>query len=194
MPKPNIGQGDTGTTSLLGGTGKVPKDSAQVEAYGSLDELVSLIGYTRACYTQVRPVYKEIDALLEKIQDHLFRIESHVSASGEWKNHPSLPHVGQEHVAFLEDEITEFEKDLPELTNFILPGGTTIAALLHMARAQTRTCERRLVTLNREGGLHPYAIPYLNRLSDLFFALARWENHNTGLEEQNWVGLGKKGI
>ena len=189
MPKPNIGQGDGGTTNLLGGTTKVPKDSAQVEAYGSLDELVSLIGYIKATSKN-----RKLNALLTKVQDHLFRIESHVSASGEWKSHPSLPYVGQEHVAFLEEEITRAEEDLPELTNFIMPGGTTIASLLHIARAQTRACERRLVTLNRQGRTHPQAIPYLNRLSDLFFALARRENHSAKIEEEKWMGLGKKGI
>jgi len=197
MPKPNIGQGDSGKTSLLGGGDKVPKDSPQVEAYGSLDELVSFIGYIRACLTagDMRDnKQKQLGELLEKIQDHLFRIESHVSASPEWENNPTLPHIGEEHIKFLEEEIETYEKSVPELKNFILPGRTQVAALLHMARTQSRLVERRLITFNREKKLHPQAIPYLNRLSDVFFALARWANHEAGTKDTQWVGIGKKGV
>ena len=185
--KPNIGQGDNGKTSLLGGKDKVPKDSAQVEAYGSLDELVSLIGFLRASNDDAK-----IDALLAKLQDHLFRIESHVSTSLEWENHPALPYVGREHIEFLEDQIRKYEKGMPELKNFILPGGTPVAALFHMARAQSRLAERRLATLARAKKLHPFAIPYINRLSDVFFALARWINWKAGRKDEVWVGREKK--
>lgn len=189
MPKPNIGQGDSGETSLLGGGKKVPKDSPQIEATGMLDELISLMGYIRSLTKR-----KRVNSLLETIQDHLFRIESHISASEEWENHPSLPYIGEEHIRFLELEIAKYEKEVPELKNFIIPGGTQVSSLLHIARAQTRTVERRLVSVKRGGKLHPLAIPYVNRLSDVFFALARWVNHKEKKREAKWVGLGKKGL
>lgn len=200
--KPNIGQGDRGLTSLLGGGEKAPKDSTQVEAYGSLDELVSLIGCIRAENTHAK-----LDQLLEKVQDHLFRIESHTSTAPEFENHESLPYFGKEHVVFLEQSIEEYEKGVPALKNFILPGGTAlpsknpkerearrVSALLHMARAETRRVERRLVALSRAKNLHPFCTPYLNRLSDVFFALARWVYAKGGLQEQAWRGIGKKEV
>jgi len=189
MPKPNIGQGDDGKTSLLGGKKTTWKDSAQVEAYGSLDELVSLIGYTKA-----KSKHKNLNKSLAKLQDHLFRIESHISASAKWKKHPALPYVGEEHVNFLKDLIIEYEKNLPELKNFILPGGNEISALLHMARAKSRQVERRLITLNKSKKTHPFAIPYVNRLSDVFFTMARWVNWKNGIKEEDWIGREKKSI
>lgn len=187
--KPNIGQGDKGKTSLLGGKTKVWKDSPQVEAYGALDELVSLIGFIRAKNKEER-----INDALIKIQDHLFRIESHVSASPKWKNNPALPYIGEEHIKFLEELIGEYEKDLPELKNFILPGGNEIAALLHIARTESRRVERRLVTLSRYKKIHSFAIPYVNRLSDVFFAMTRWTNNDSGIKELDWIGRGKKDV
>lgn len=187
--KPNIGQGDSGKTSLLGGKTKVWKDNPQVEAYGSLDELVSLIGFVRSKNKE-----EKINDVLIKIQDHLFRVESHISASPKWKNHPALPYVGKEHIEFLEETIGEYEKNLPELRNFILPGGNELAALLHMARAESRSVERKLVTLARTKKVHPFAIPYVNRLSDVFFAVARWVNWQSGIKDINWIGRGKRDL
>lgn len=192
--KPNIGQGDNGMTSLLGGGTKVPKDNMQVEAYGSLDELVALLGYIKI---KIDPKKGRSDpplfAFLEKIQDHLFRIASHVSASSE-SARAYLPYLGDEHIEFLEDAVVRYEKNLPELQNFILPGGTELSTLFHIARTQARRVERKLVTAERETKLHPRAVPYVNRLSDVFFTLARWTNQKAGVQDLKWVGLGKKGI
>lgn len=182
-------------TSLLGGGEKAPKDSLQVEAYGSLDELVSFLGFLK---TKCRD--KKVCALLEKAQDHLFRLASHAAANpllrkeGEGGGSAVLPRITGEHVEFLETIIEEYEKDLPELQNFILPGGTELAALFHIARAEARRVERRLVALNRKIKLHPQAIPYVNRLSDVFFTLARWMNHQARVEEIKWIGLEKRGV
>lgn len=193
--KPNIGQGDNGTTSLLGGKKKIPKDSLQVEICGTLDELVSFLGFVK---TKCR--YKNTCALLEKIQDHLFRLASYVAASPpltkeeEGSDGAALPSVTSEHVKFLESIIQKYERDLPELQNFILPGGTELVSLFHIARTQARRVERRLVKASRKMRLHPCAVPYVNRLSDVFFTLARWANHKANVQDIKWIGLGKKGI
>lgn len=179
-------------TSLLGGGEKVPKDSVQVEAYGALDDLVSFLGFVKTKCND-----KKICAVLEKNQDHLFRVAAHVSVSDIWKASAEgggLPFLGPEHIEFLEDVIEQYEKDLPELQNFVLPGGTELAALFHIARTEARRVERRLVALNREIKLHPQAIPYLNRLSDVFFILARCATHKAHLRENKWIGLGRKGV
>jgi len=185
--KPNIGQGDSGKTSLIGSHKKVLKSSSHIEAIGALDELVSLLGLVK-----VKCRYKKISALLTKIQDHLFRIESCLAtANTELRG---IPHIGEEHVKFLEQAIEQYEKKLPELQNFILPGGTELAALLHIARAEARRVERVLVRANETAKLHQQAIPYLNRLSDVFFAMARWVNCTASVNETKWIGVGKTGI
>lgn len=185
--KPNIGQGDGGKTNLIGSDKKVFKSSSRIEACGALDELISLLGFITTSTKN-----KKIILFLEKIQDHLFRIETQVAT--DTKDIPGFPHIGPEHIKFLEESIRDYEKDLPELQNFILPGGTKLSALFHMARAETRRVERILVRANQKQKLHPHAIPYLNRLSDVFFALARWINHRAKIEEAKWIGLGKKDI
>jgi len=187
MAKSNIGQGDNGKTNLIGSDKKVLKSSCNIESIGALDELVSLLGLVK-----IKCRYGKISALLEKIQDHLFRIESGIVPLD--KKIRGFPHIGDEHVKFLEQTIEQYEQDLPELQNFILPGGTELAALLHIARAEARRVERILVRTRQTAKIHPYAIPYLNRLSDVFFALARWVNYKASVGETKWIGLGKEGI
>lgn len=188
--KPNIGQGDSGKTHLLGGktaNDKVRKDDPRIEACGALDELVAFIGVVRA-----HNAPPSLDVLLEQIQDHLFRIASHLSAAPDWENHPKLPFLGEDHIKFLEQEIVRYEEELPKLKNFILPSGTQLAAFLHQARTETRRVERKVVSASRKKKLHPYALGYLNRLSDLFFALARWVNYKENKEESIWIGSDKQ--
>ena len=192
--KPNIGQGDKGKTHLAFGSKdseKVRKDDSRVEAAGVLDELISRIGVIRTL-TRI----KKLDMLLEKIQDHLFRIQAHTVILPARKNHPALPYLGEELIQFLEDAMMEYEKGLPVLKNFIYPGGThnRIEAEFHVARTLSRTAERRLVTVSADHELHPYATAYVNRLSDLFFTLARWCNHKAKKREIKWVGREKREV
>ena len=191
MPKLNIGQGDKGKTHLLGGkieSEKVWKDSAQIEACGALDELVSFIGYMRA-YTDKK--HKDIDVILEQIQDYLFRIESHISANREWQKHPMLPYVGPSLVDFLKKTMDYYEKDLPLLENFILPSGAKLATLMHVGRTEARRVERKLVALAQKQDINECAVPYLNRLSDVFFTLARVVNKRENAVETIWRGRDK---
>lgn len=192
--KPKIGQGDRGKTHLAFGSrekDKVAKDDARIEAAGILDELVARIGVLRTLSKA-----KRLDMLLEKIQDHLFRAQAHIAILPKQKKHPALPYVGKKLVDFLEKIIQEYEQDLPELRNFIYPGSTGIRleAELHTARAQSRTAERRLVAANRKHKLNPHVVAYVNRLSDVFFILARWINHQANKKETKWIGRKKREV
>jgi len=175
MPKIYTRTGDAGETSLLSG-GRVSKDSARIGAYGTVDELNSLLGVIRC-----EPLPERADGVLESIQESLFTVGA-VLADRERK-------YPQNDAAWacgpLEDWIDEMESELPPLTNFILPGGSRAAALAHLARAVCRRAERRVQALageNLPGGV----LPYINRLSDALFVLARWLNLQVGVEDVTW--------
>ena len=180
--------GDAGKTSLWGGV-RVPKNSARVEAYGTVDELNAFIGAAR-----VQCQDSEIDALLGSIQHHLFAVGADLSAPGagaDSRGGISVTRVGPEMAAGLEAHIDSFEAELPPLTRFILPGGTPLSAALHVARAVARRAERNCVTLaeqDADEGVNGEVIVYLNRLSDLLFVLARAANHRAGASDVIWNG------
>ncbi|MBI2546825.1 MAG: cob(I)yrinic acid a,c-diamide adenosyltransferase [Candidatus Aenigmarchaeota archaeon] len=176
--KPSIGQGDKGTTSLFGGK-KVSKADIRVQAYGEVDELNSFIGLVRAINSR-----KEIDPMLEKIQENLFVLGSQLASAYE---NPSLPQLTKDDIEFLEDNIVNFEKGSKELRKFILPTGYPTAALLHVARSVCRRTERIIVALSKLRKMNENAIPYINRLSDLLFALARYVNKKEDKEEHEWI-------
>ncbi len=175
--KPNIGQGDTGETSLFGGK-KVGKDECQVQAYGDVDELNSYIGLVRSFNT-----HKELDPLLENIQENLFILGSQLASV----ENSRLPQLTKDNVEFLEENIQHLERELSQLRKFILPTGTQTSALLHVARTVCRRTERSIVTLSKVKKLDENSIPYINRLSDLLFDLARWVNKKEGKIEKEWV-------
>jgi cob(I)alamin adenosyltransferase len=162
--------GDDGQTGLFGGP-RVPKDHARIEAYGAIDELNAWLGITRA---EGPP--PEIDALLARVQHELFAIGAELATPDPDAKGMRL--IGGEHIAALEEAIDRHESDLPPLTQFILPGGTKVAAQLHAARCVCRRAERRLVTLAAAeiDGSFQTVLVYLNRLSDLLFVLARSSN------------------
>jgi len=198
--KPNIGQGDTGKTAVFGGGAKVPKDSAQVEAYGSLDELNSWIGYLRSTTS-----FPELSPFLQQIQEDLFVAGAVVAAA---RDVPGYPALATEEVDFIEQAIQRYEAAVPALRNFILPGGDPEAALFDLARTACRRAERRIVTFLRGRERSRSRVPspesrgedpllrkqravlaYVNRLSDLLFALERWVNHRKGVPEFEWIGM-----
>lgn len=176
--KPNIGQGDSGDTSLFGGR-RVRKDDCQVDAYGDVDELNSTIGLIRSINT-----HHEIDMILEKIQNELFVLGSQLASDTD---NPNSPRLDDSQVRALEENIQKFEKDLPELKHFILPTGGQLASLLHVSRAICRRAERRIVELADEKKVDGICIAYTNRLSDLLFTLARWANAMEGRQEKEWL-------
>ena len=153
--------GDDGTTGLGDGT-RTKKDSARVEAYGTVDELNSALGVLLAVPDLPLPVIET----LTQIQHDLFDLGGELCI-------PGMAMIDDADVARLESTLDQFNADLPALKEFILPGGGMAAAQCHVARTVCRRAERRVVTLAREQNVRPQALRYLNRLSDLLFVLAR---------------------
>ncbi len=174
--------GDKGETGLFGG-GRVSKDSLRIEAYGTVDELNSFIGLA---ITETRD--EEVKKLLRKIQDELFTVGSNLAAPDKKKDKKNIiPEVKEDFYLEAERAIDHFEEKLEPLKNFILPGGTKSAALLHVCRTVCRRAERRVVGLkNKENISGENIIIFLNRLSDLFFVLARYENYISNVPDIKW--------
>ncbi|HVU10820.1 MAG TPA: cob(I)yrinic acid a,c-diamide adenosyltransferase [Phototrophicaceae bacterium] len=171
--------GDQGTTSLFSG-GRVPKDHLRVESYGTVDELNSVIGLARA--QQPAPA---TDADLARIQHQLFNLGADLATPLDARS-THIVRMDADTVKWLEDSIDRMTADLPPLTYFILPGGSPAAATIHIARTVCRRAERLVVTLQAQEAIGEHVQPYLNRLSDYLFTLARWENLQAGLSEEKW--------
>ncbi len=171
--------GDDGTTGLFAG-GRVKKTHLRVEAYGTVDELNSILGLARA----LKPA-AAVDADLEHVQNALFHLGADLStpldANAAW-----VIRVTPEQVAWLESSIDSMTAQIPELKNFVLPGGTPAAAQIHVGRTVCRRAERLTVALGEDADINPEALIYLNRLSDWLFTLARYENHLSGVDETVW--------
>ena len=165
--------GDGGTTGLADGR-RVTKDNARIEAMGAVDELNSAIGIL-LCETLPQDMR---DCLL-KIQNDLFDLGGELSVPG----HAVLQEA---RITALEQALDHYNADLPPLQNFILPGGSRAAACAHVARTVCRRAERRVVAMPGNEPAPPLACPYLNRLSDALFVMARYENHERGVPEPTW--------
>lgn len=168
--------GDEGQTSLFGGA-RVSKDDPRIDAYGTVDELNSLIGLARATFP-VSPV----DAQLQRVQGDLFEIGAHLASPGT-SRFEGIP-AGR--IEDLEQAIDAAEGRLSPLTSFILPGGTIPAATLHLARTVCRRAERLVVGLRDDSGPTRTTIAYLNRLSDFLFVAARLANAVEGVDDVPW--------
>ena len=171
--------GDDGTTGLAGGK-RVSKDSARVWAVGTIDELNSAIGVARAL-----GVGTELDTRLRLIQNDLFNLGAELATPAD-EFRAGMPRIDERQIADLETLIDELRKELGPLQEFILPGGSPIGAQLHVARTICRRAERFCVRLAREEKIGEFDIPYLNRLSDALFMLARWSNKKAGVTETYW--------
>ncbi len=171
-------KGDSGETGLLGGS-RVSKASARIEAYGTVDELNSCLGLVRDCAN-----IEGLDENLVRVQHQLFSIGSILASEG--KSKIKLPVIGQEEVDFLETAMDRMDTELPELRNFILPGGSLAASYCHLARCICRRAERRVVSLMELSGVDEMIIHYLNRLSDYLFVLARFVTLKSGGQETPW--------
>jgi len=171
--------GDDGTTGTLG-AGRVAKSDPRIEAYGTVDELNAAIGVARAADGD-----GWLAADLEAIQRQLFQVGAEL-ATTDVAMLAALARVADADVDALEATIDRLEADLSPLTAFVLPGGTTLAALLHVARTVCRRAERRVVALGTTAAIDPRLVHYLNRLGDLLFVMARWANHRAGSADVEW--------
>jgi len=172
--------GDSGKTSL-GNRQRVAKDDARVEAYGTVDELNSLIGFSIA-----QNLAKRLTRSLRVIQNELFHLGADLSYPADDKEENQVPRIEQRHIDALETLIDELNGELGALDNFILPGGAPGAAALQIARAVCRRAERNLVGLAKNEQISPLTIAYLNRLSDALFVMARYENMDKKIDEPIW--------
>jgi cob(I)alamin adenosyltransferase len=172
--------GDEGMTGLGGGR-RVPKDSARVRAYGTVDELNSAIGVALALGLTER-----LTSELATIQNELFDLGSDLCWPEDDERRARIPTVQPKHVGRLEGLIDELNEVVGPLTNFLLPGGSPGAAQLHLARTICRRAERETITLSHEESIGELVLPYLNRLSDALFVMARFENHERGVAEPLW--------
>ncbi len=174
-------QGDDGRTQLVSGK-RVWKDSYRIEAYGTVDELNSLIGVCRSFCDDT-----EVDALLKRIQNDLFVVGADLATPSSLKDALRL---SQERISWLEQTIDELNPKLAPLKDFVLPSGSKLASFLHLARTVCRRAERRVVSLMKCEDANPNVLVYLNRLSDLLFVLARYVNLKQGIEEElvDWHG------
>ncbi|MCO6493543.1 MAG: cob(I)yrinic acid a,c-diamide adenosyltransferase [Phaeodactylibacter sp.] len=171
--------GDQGETSLFGGK-RLPKSHLRIDAYGTVDELNSYLGLLRD--------YADNDAsrnLLKEIQDRLFTLGANLASDPD--KEMAVPDIKPEDVSLLEKEMDRMNDALPELRNFILPGGHPSVSFCHVARCVCRRAERLVVALAQQEKVEPIIIQYLNRLSDYLFVLARFIGKERGVEEVNWA-------
>src|SRR3989344_2261436 len=175
-------KGDKGRTSLGSGV-RVWKDSRRVEVYGTIDELNSLLGVIEADLSLANKKYaKYLSEIIITVQNDLFCIGSYLSNPANSSLISSL----SENTLMFESKIDEMTTLLPELENFILPGGGRIGANLHLARAVSRRAERKLVSLIKKEKVNSDVVSYINRLSGLFFTMSRFANFNEKKKEIIW--------
>lgn len=171
--------GDTGQTSLFGGT-KLSKDDIRIEAYGTVDELNAHLGLLMSHMN----TDSKFGALLKSIQENLFVIGSHLASDGTLDDKlPPLEVLDEE---VLESSMDEQTKNLAPLRAFILPGGSITAGMSHVCRTVCRRAERRVVSLVNVQKVDPIIVKYLNRLSDFFFTLSRSLNAENEIMDIEW--------
>lgn len=174
--------GDAGDTGLFGG-GRVSKDHPRVAAYGSVDELNAVLGWVVATVSDAT-----IRDRLSALQHDLFAVGAALAAPprDDGSRHPHVPPFPSARIDQMEGWMDEAEGELPPLREFVLPGGTPGAAALHVARTVCRRAERAAVRLGAVEAIEDDLVPYLNRLSDLCFTLARLENRRAGVDDVTW--------
>ncbi|MBP6634402.1 MAG: cob(I)yrinic acid a,c-diamide adenosyltransferase [Paludibacter sp.] len=172
--------GDAGLTGLIGGT-RVPKNDVRIEAYGTVDELNSFIGVL-ASYELVG----DEAIFLEKIQHRLFAVGSHLATDTAKTNLNEASIVSDDDIRAIELEIDKLTQNLPPLTAFILPGGSTEGGICHVCRTVSRRAERRIMDVNEVHTIEKQIIMYMNRLSDYFFVLSRFITLKKGSKEILW--------
>jgi cob(I)alamin adenosyltransferase len=172
--------GDSGETGLFGGA-RVDKDDPRVEAYGTVDELNSCLGVARSLAPSA-----QTDEALQQIQSDLFTVGAELACVPGKEEKLRMTPVSDADIARLEAWIDRSEAELEPLRTFVLPGGSPAAAELHRARTVCRRAERRTLSAGRVSSIRPEIVIYLNRLSDLLFVFARYENRLSGIADVAW--------
>ena len=172
--------GDGGQTGLFGGP-RVPKSDRRVVAYGEVDELNAALGAVRAGVED-----PELEEHLARLQEELFCVGAELATPHGARARSAVPPVDPRWTERLEAAIDAWDRELPPLSQFVLPGGTRTAALLHLARCTCRRAERAAVALSAEAEISEPVLPFLNRLSDFLFVAARIANHRARRPEENW--------
>ena len=178
--------GDDGTTGLFSGA-RVSKDHPRIEAYGTVDELNAVLGLVLAACDRTHAFEQRVHEVVSVLQSRLFDIGADLATPEGAKQQARIHRIDDEDVAEAEGWIDEMEAANPPLRSFVMPAGTELAARLHLARTVCRRAERTIISL---GSIEPVGEPllrYMNRLSDLFFAMARRANHERGIPDAPWT-------
>jgi cob(I)alamin adenosyltransferase len=179
--------GDKGETALVGGK-RIPKDSARIVAYGTIDELNVAVGLARTFNAERLADgahHRWLDEVLRKIQNELFDLGSELATPAD-AEYEGMVRASPEQVTALEELMDRGQQDLEPLRSFTLPGGGRINAFLHQARVVCRRAEREVLVLSRRETINPSVLIYVNRLSDVFFVLSRWVAKRMGEPEYLW--------
>ena len=187
--------GDKGVTGLIGGK-RISKSDPRIHAYGTIDELNSVVG---SCVIQLKRAGLSVDeideltGILFQIQQDLFNLGTMLAIHPD-DNRAGLPGIGYQHTDVLENHIDNYNRDLPNLNSFVLPGGSEASVWFHLARTVCRRAERYCISLSESALVEENILKYLNRLSDAFFVWGRWINHKTGENEILWKPTKHEGI
>jgi cob(I)alamin adenosyltransferase len=179
--------GDKGETSLVGGS-RVSKGHPRLDAYGTIDELNSVIGLIRAHCSELsdQKLRSRLESRLQQLQNSLFNVGSALACEND-EMRTQLPALHPEVIQDLEGDMDRWESKLPPLKEFILPGGSTLAAFSHQARTVCRRAERDMIRLRESGAQMETAhVIFVNRLSDWLFLLARRSNASLGIDDVKW--------
>jgi cob(I)alamin adenosyltransferase len=172
--------GDSGKTSL-NSPQRIPKNNIRVEAYGTIDELNSVLGIVM---THDFPDSIKLD--IEKIMNLLFQVGSDLATPFESPMDKKIKRIDENDISYLEKLIDDYDKELPELRNFILPGGSQPSAYINLARTVARRAERRIVALSDSEEINLNIIKFINRLADYLFVAARYVNLKLNIKEKIW--------
>lgn len=176
--------GDKGETGLIGGR-RVSKADPRIVAYGAVDELNSSIGMA-ICMLRAEEVFADLVDVFTKVQNDLFVVGSDLADPDYPESKRNTPRATDGMASALEPAIDRFEEELPPITFFILPGGSTQASMLHICRGVARRAETAAVALAANEKINPAIIVYLNRLSDMLFVAARLANKRLGTPDVAW--------
>lgn len=183
--------GDDGTTGLFGGQ-RVSKDHPRVAAYGTIDELNACIGLIAACCDATDDLHAQFLDIFSELQSRLFDIGADLATPEGDKHEKKVVRITDHHVAEVERWIDLVDSGNKPMKSFVLPGGTELAARLHLARTVCRRAERLMITLGHSEPVSDGAVIYINRVSDLLFAMARRANAHVNMPDVPWVPAKKR--